>query len=62
MLRLNLGAGSIPIEGYENIDRKSGHEVYPLTVHGVDEIRASHVLEHFSHTEIGAVLTDWVKA
>ena len=30
MRKLNLGAGNTEIEGYENIDRKTGQEVYPL--------------------------------
>ncbi len=63
MLRLNLGAGATSIEGFTNVDRKTGGEVYPLP-HGdgaVDEIVASHVLEHFSHREVRRVLTEWVR-
>jgi SAM-dependent methyltransferase len=39
-------------------------EVYPLDWPdgSVDEIRASHVLEHFSHREVVDVLRDWVRA
>ena len=29
-VKLNLGSGDSPIKGYENIDRKTGKEVYPL--------------------------------
>ena len=63
MKRLNLGAGDQALEGYENLDRKTGQEIYPLSCPdgSVDEIRASHVLEHFSHTQIGSVLKNWVK-
>lgn len=63
-MRLNLGSGGTPLDGYENLDRKTGQEIYPLPPipGGCDEIRASHVLEHFSHTEIGEVLADWYKA
>src|SRR4051812_8339039 len=67
--KLNLGAGSKPLAGYSNIDAKNKRgtvdtTIYPLPhVDGsVDEIRASHVLEHFSHREIGNVLADWVRA
>jgi Methyltransferase domain len=61
-LRLNLGAGGHPLEGYANLDRKTGQEVYPLdgiADGSVEEIRASHVLEHFSHREVGEVLKHW---
>lgn len=61
-MKLNLGCGTHTLEGYENWDRKNGHEVYPLDV--PDEsawtIRASHVLEHFSHREVAAVVANWV--
>lgn len=63
-LRLNLGAGPNALDGWENLDLKSGQEVYPLSYPdaSVDAIRASHILEHFSHRQIGAVLDDWVRA
>jgi hypothetical protein len=88
-IRLNLGAGDKPLDGYVNIDRKTGGEVYPLTakygpesleiagdkvapkpgvtpVEGyadgsVEEVRASHVLEHFSHRDTFEVLKEWVR-
>ena len=61
-LKLNLGAGDIPLTGYVNIDRKTGQEVYPLAYddYSVDEIRASHILEHFGINEISKVLKNWV--
>ena len=64
MKRLNLGAGNTPLEGYENRDAKTGDTIYPLPEpdNTVDEIRASHVLEHFGHREVPAVLADWVRA
>src|SRR5262245_12817174 len=64
-IKLNLGGGLRKIPGYQNIDRKLGTEVYPLREwadNSVDEIRASHILEHFSHREIEGVLSDWVRA
>ena len=62
-MRLNLGAGGTPLDGYENLDRKTGQEIYPMDRpdSSIDEIRASHVLEHFSHTQTGAVIADWVR-
>lgn len=63
MLRLNLGSGENPIDGWENIDRKNGAEVFPLETtedDSVDEIRASHILEHFPAAKVGEVLKHWV--
>lgn len=61
-IRLNLGAGDTEIPGFESVDRKSGQEVYPLDYadESVEEIRASHVLEHFSHLMVADVLGHWV--
>lgn len=62
-VRLNLGAGEIPIDGYTPIDRANGDEAYPLDCadNSVDVIRASHLLEHFSHGDVVRVLQDWVR-
>lgn len=62
-VRLNLGAGDVVLEGFTPIDRKLGSEVYPLNYKdgSVDEIYASHVLEHFAQDQIQHVLTDWVR-
>ena len=62
MVRLDLGAGGNPVTGYLSVDRKEGQEVYPLSYddESVDEIRASHVLEHFSHTQASDVLNHLV--
>jgi len=62
-IKLNLGSGDYPIDGYENIDRKTGQEVYPLAMPDAcaEEIRASHVLEHFSHRKVEDVLREWVR-
>jgi predicted SAM-dependent methyltransferase len=61
-VKLNIGAGPVHLDGYINLDRKTGQEAFPLQYAdgSVDEIRASHVLEHFSHREIDAVLAHWV--
>lgn len=63
-LRLNLGAGEAPLAGYRNLDGKNGDTIYPLDYAegSVDEIRASHILEHFSHREVLDVLKNWTRA
>lgn len=63
VVRLNLGSGAAPLDGYYNLDIKDGNPAYPLDAYAdnsVDEIRASHVLEHFSHTMTGDVVKHWV--
>ena len=63
-LRLNLGAGSAALEGYDNsFDLKNGRSCYPLDMpdESAEEIRASHIFEHFSHREAHQVLADWVR-
>lgn len=61
-MRLNLGSGSLKLEEYENIDRIDGKEAYPLDYpdNSIEEIRASHLLEHFSHTVVFDVVKHWV--
>ncbi|MCR4338850.1 MAG: hypothetical protein NUW01_03070, partial [Gemmatimonadaceae bacterium] len=61
-MKLNLGAGSTVLEGYEARDGANGDVLYPLpdADGSLDEIRASHVLEHWSHTAVATVLKHWV--
>jgi predicted SAM-dependent methyltransferase len=64
-IKLNLGSGiEGAIVGYQNLDIKNGKPAYPLEIEPgtVDEIRASHLLEHFSHRQIIDVLKNWVQA
>ena len=63
MLRLNIGGATNPMPGYRVIDRQNGQEAYPLNFSSdtVDEVRASHILEHFSHRQTLDVLRDWVR-
>lgn len=60
-IRLNLGAGESSLAGYIPIDRRLGSEVYPLDYpdNSVDEIRASHLLEHGSFVETQRWLKEW---
>ena len=62
MLKLNLGSGQHNLEGYENIDLKNGQNAFPLKydTESVDEIRASHILEHIGRREVKAVIKNWV--
>jgi predicted SAM-dependent methyltransferase len=64
MLKLNLGSGpeQLKLKGYENIDLIDGKSAYPLKydTESTDEIRASHILEHFGKHEVQSVLRNWV--
>jgi len=60
-IKLNIGAGSTVIEGFTPIDRKLGSEAYPLPFPdgSVSEIRASHILEHFTFGEAQKAMAEW---
>lgn len=62
-IKLDLGAGRISPPGFRPMGRDHGSEIYPLAYadETVDTIRASHVLEHFPHGELKAVVADWVR-
>ena len=62
-LKLNIGAGDTQLEGFTPIDRKFGQEAYPLEYadNSVDEIRASHILEHFTFKEAAEALQEWAR-
>ena len=62
-MKYNLGAGENPIDGYENLDIKTGQTAYPLDIPdgSADEIRASHLVEHFGHKEVFNVISNWVQ-
>ena len=61
--KLNLGSGGSPMAGYQNRDIKTAHQIYPLhdADGSVDEVRASHVLEHFPHGQVADVVKEWVR-
>lgn len=60
-IKLNIGAGSTVIEGFTPIDRKFGSEAFPLPYPdgSVSEIRASHILEHFTFGDAQKALEEW---
>ncbi|HEY4720582.1 MAG TPA: methyltransferase domain-containing protein [Anaerolineae bacterium] len=61
MIKLDLGAGPISPAGYQPLGHFHGTEIYPLPYedNSVDEIRASHVLEHFSTAQVPEVVKHW---
>jgi len=63
-LKLNLGSGISHIPGYVAVDHRRGGEAVPLKYpdDSVAEIRASHLLEHFSHQRTPEILCDWIRA
>lgn len=63
MTKLDLGAGRTVRPGFIPMGRDYGSEIFPLPYsdESVDEIVASHVLEHFPHGQIDSVLREWVR-
>jgi len=67
LLKLNLGCGDMILDGYVNIDLYSSyadvnHDVRFLGIYEdntVDEIYASHIIEHFDFNEGIAALKEW---
>lgn len=65
VLKLNLGAGGSEsqfLDGFINLDRKTGGEAYPLHYddNSLQIIRASHLLEHFPHARAQEIVDHWV--
>src|SRR5215831_6253473 len=63
-MKLDLGAGDISPPGFKPLGHPHGSEIYPLDAfadNSVEEIRASHCLEHFSHRQTLDVLKEWVR-
>lgn len=63
--RINLGAGKKPLKGYLNVDTQNLPDIdivddfRKLKFVDLDEVRASHLLEHFSREEAVKVLELW---
>jgi hypothetical protein len=63
-VKLNIGSGDTKIEGFTPIDAKLGHDARDLhdyETSSVSEIRASHILEHFTFRDASAALAEWVR-
>jgi predicted SAM-dependent methyltransferase len=68
-LRLNLGSGTVPLEGFTNVDAlpdAPGVDVFadlsqplPFADGEADLIYAAHVLEHFPTDVVPVLLADW---
>lgn len=60
-IKLNVGAGSTKIEGYTPLDIHDGVDAraLPYEAGSVDEIYASHVLEHLGWKDVGETLKHW---
>lgn len=65
LIRLNLGAGKMVIEGWQSVGLDDAHDIktdlreLPLPDDHADEAMAIHVFEHFQRWEAPAVLTEW---
>lgn len=62
-LKLNIGGGDTELDGFVCVDRTNGKEAFPLEYEdeSVDEVRASHVLEHFGWKEAIEAIKEWVR-
>lgn len=64
-IKLNLGGGHKHVlPGFVNVDISEGKSAYPLPEYAdnsVDEIRASHLLEHFPYEQSQSVMAEWVR-
>lgn len=64
-LKLNIGCGDVPVDGYVNIDLNVAADVRMDALHlrypenSVDEIYSSHLLEHFSKRDVPRALNEW---
>lgn len=62
LVRIDIGAGSALEDGWSSWDIKDGRDCRDLSAladESVDEIRASHVLEHISYFQTEAALVEW---
>lgn len=66
-LKLNLGSGNKPLDGFVNVDLEDAdlihdiREPLPFKENRADEIHGYHIIEHFLPWEAPAVLADWFR-
>jgi predicted SAM-dependent methyltransferase len=60
-VRVNVGCGENKLAGYYNLDIKHGQPCFPLpyAAGSLDEIRASHVLEHLTFADASKAIEHW---
>lgn len=62
-MRVNLGCGRYPLEGWTNVDLVEGADlqadIVTVRLDGVTEIAAIHVLEHLPYRQIPDALANW---
>ncbi|RCJ06758.1 hypothetical protein DDK22_19970 [Cupriavidus necator] len=69
-LKINLGCGHVPLEGYMNVDRRelTGVDIVsevtglPLQPGDVDEVFSSHLIEHFPQEQLRRELLPYWKS
>lgn len=69
LLKLNLGCGIFYKPGYINVDlfeKSIADQIYDVRHlsfedNSVDEIEASHILEHFDVIQIPYILSEWLR-
>lgn len=61
-MKVNVGSGPIPLDGYTNIDVAEGADIQgdirTLELARVEHVNASHVLEHLPHVDVIAALAN----
>lgn len=63
-IKLNIGAGDTDLPGFTPIDIQTGTDAsgrLPYDDNSVDEVYASHVLEHIHHQKTEATLREWLR-
>lgn len=59
-MKLNLGSGKRPFDGYENLDWPTDVRNLTYPVGTIDEIVAIHLFEHFYRHEAPSIMAHWV--
>ena len=66
-VKINVGSGEYPVEGYVNIDKYYEADVKADALHlpykdgTVQEVLSSHLLEHFNKFEVKDALAEWYR-
>lgn len=67
-MKLNLGGGQLPLDGFLNVDMCEGADIrhdlrnpLPFDEQSIDEIMAVHLIESFHKWELKNILQDWFR-